>query len=179
MIALGLQNWQTDDEWRQVKPIQVEASPKRRQTARHNCLILPHLGTFDDTLCSEEIRSNHGTWWNYSTSGKAMPNYLQGIYQVASSAIFNFIFPNAFPQFECERVSLLAWLCLAWWLTELVSIQASWTGLNCGPACSATVRQIFPVMTLSASIGFPGAPTRPQSEQAATWNGKLSVYIKY
>lgn len=30
-------------------------------------------------------------------------------------AIFNFIFPNAFPQFECERVSLLevsAWLGL-------------------------------------------------------------------
>lgn len=69
-----------------ANPIQVEASPTLRQAARHNCLILPHLGTFDDTLCSEEIRSNHGTWWNYSTSAKAMPNYLQGIYQVASSA---------------------------------------------------------------------------------------------
>lgn len=132
MIALGLQNWQTDDEWRQVKPIQVEASPMRRQTARHNCLILPHLGTFDDTLCSEEIRSNHGTWWNYSTSCKAMPNYLQGIYHVASSAIFNFMFPNAFPQFECERVSLLevsAWLGLMTDWTRLNSSQLNWAEL--------------------------------------------------
>lgn len=140
MIALGLQNWQTDDEWSQAKPIWVAASPKRRQTARHNCLILPHLGTFDDTLCSEEIRSNHGTWWNYSTSWRQW----QTTYRVFTKLHH---LPSSILYFLTRSHNLnvresLCWLGFAWlddWLnsSQFKPAELGWTvalpaALPCG-----------------------------------------------
>lgn len=179
MIALGLLNWQTDDEWSQDKPSRVEASPMWRQTGRHNCLI--YLTWVPLMIpCSEEIISNQGTWWNYSTSWQQCQTTYRvftKLHHLPSSILY---FLTRSHNLNGSWESLFAWLGLAWlddWLnsSQFNPAELGWTVALSAAACSYRVANLPSNDTISLGSQAPQLDHKASKQRPHEMENSLCI----